>query len=192
MKTHEKLRSDMGSDAANSTNSHEEQIADREEGQLAGARHPDPVVLRDDPAPVRWARRWRRAGRAEGQPQEFDVYRAAILAIATVLVCIPLQCELLESLVESKPQPRAIPLAKSVMDALEERVESEPAVRIISAGRPTSHRVPSDVVLVLGAVQEVDPSFADELVRIVRQRMRNDSLIVEVHCVGEMWHRTSP
>jgi hypothetical protein len=59
------------------------------------------------------------------------------------------------------------------MDALEDRVESEPGVKLISAGRPSSHLVPSDVVLVLGATGELDSSFADELVAIVRQKMQD-------------------
>ena len=36
----------------------------------------DPVVLRDDPTPVRWLRRWRRAGRAEGRKLEWHPLRA--------------------------------------------------------------------------------------------------------------------
>lgn len=36
----------------------------------------DPVVLRHDPAPVRWVRRWRRAGQAEGRDREWHALRA--------------------------------------------------------------------------------------------------------------------
>jgi uncharacterized hydrophobic protein (TIGR00271 family) len=106
--------------------------------------------------------------------QKFWVFRVVgILGIAAILACVPLQRELLESLLETKPQPRAFPLARTVMDALEDRVESEPGVKLISAGRPSSHLVPSDVVLVLGATGELDSSFADELVAIVRQKMQD-------------------
>jgi uncharacterized hydrophobic protein (TIGR00271 family) len=124
--------------------------------------------------------------------EKFWVFRAAgILGIAVVLVCVPLQHALLRSLVETKPQPRAFPLAKTVLDALEDRCESEPGVKLITAGRPSSHLVRSDVVLVLGATGELDPSFADELVEIVRRKMRDESLIVEVHCIHTLWHQTS-
>ncbi len=48
------------------------------------AHNGDPVVLVDDPAPVRWARSWRRAGRAEGNEQEWHPVRA--VAVVAVLV----------------------------------------------------------------------------------------------------------
>ncbi len=88
---------------------------------------------------------------------------AGTLGVAIVLACVPLHHALLESLVETKPQPRAFPLAKSVIDSLENRFASEPEVSLITAGRPSSQRIPSDVVLVLGATGELDPGFADEL-----------------------------
>lgn len=46
----------------------------------------DPVVLRDDPAPVRLARRWRRAGQAEGRNQEWHAVRAIGVVIALGLL----------------------------------------------------------------------------------------------------------
>ncbi len=45
-----------------------------------------PVVLRDDPAPVRAVRWWRRAGRAEGTRREWHLTRAASLAICIGLL----------------------------------------------------------------------------------------------------------
>ncbi|MCP4435307.1 MAG: site-2 protease family protein [Actinomycetia bacterium] len=48
--------------------------------------HPDPVVLRDDPAPVRALTAWRRAGRSEGTRNEFNLFRACGLAIAIGLI----------------------------------------------------------------------------------------------------------
>jgi hypothetical protein len=80
-----------------------------------------------------------------------------ILGTAVILACIPLQYELLQSLVETKPQPRAFPLAKTVLDALEDRVEAEPGVMLITAGRTSSRLARSDVVLILGATRELDP-----------------------------------
>jgi uncharacterized hydrophobic protein (TIGR00271 family) len=127
-----------------------------------------------------------------GSREKFWVFRTAgILGIAALLACYPLQRELFESLVERKPQPRAFPLAKTVMDALENCVEAEPGVKLITAGRPSSHFVVSDVVLILGATGELDSSFADELVKIVKEKMQDESLVVEVHCVKELWQETS-
>jgi uncharacterized hydrophobic protein (TIGR00271 family) len=88
--------------------------------------------------------------------QKFWVFRiAGILGIGVILVCVPLQFELLESLVKTKPQPRAYPLTQSVTEALEDRVASEPGVHLITAGRPSSHLILPDVVLVLGATGEI-------------------------------------
>ncbi|MGI9427730.1 MAG: TIGR00341 family protein, partial [Bythopirellula sp.] len=127
-----------------------------------------------------------------GRRQKLWVFRtASILGIAAILVCIPLQRELLEGLVETKAQPRAFPLAKTVVDALEDRIAAEPGVTLITAGRPSSHLVASDVVLITGALGELDPSFADDLIEIVREKMQDDSLIVEVHCIKELWQETS-
>ena len=126
-----------------------------------------------------------------GARQKFWVFRiVGILGITAILVFIPLQLELLESLVETKPQPRAFPLAKTVLDALEDRLESEPGAKLITAGRLSSRLASSDVLLVLGATDELDSGFASELVKIVREKMRDDSLIVEVHCVKELWQET--
>jgi uncharacterized hydrophobic protein (TIGR00271 family) len=116
---------------------------------------------------------------------------AGVLGMAAILVCVPLQHALLQTVVERKPQPRAFPLAKSVMDALEDRIETEPGAKLITAGRPSSHLVPSDVVLVVGATGELDPRFADELAETVRQKLKDDSLVVEVHCIDSQWHETS-
>lgn len=46
----------------------------------------DPVVLRDDPAPVRLVRRWHRAGLAEGRNQEWHAIRAIGVVIALGLL----------------------------------------------------------------------------------------------------------
>jgi hypothetical protein len=74
------------------------------------------------------------------------------------------------------------------MDALEDRLEMHPDAKFITAGRPSSQRVSSDVVLVLGSTADLDSSFADELVAIVRDKMKDESLVVEVHCLKELWH----
>lgn len=125
-----------------------------------------------------------------GVRQRRWVFRSVIiLCVSTIVICIPLQIELLNSLVESKPQPRAFPLAKSVMDGLEERVESEPGVSIISVGRLASRGATADVLVVLGASEELDPAFAGELTGIVRERMHDESLVVRVHCIQQQWER---
>ena len=132
------------------------------------------------------------AGHTDVQQRLWGIRAVTIMGIAIILICIPLQRSLLESLVETKPQPRAYPLAKSVVDALEERLDIHPQTSLISAGRPSSRLAPSDVVLVIGAVGELDPKLADELADIVRQKMDDPTLAVEVHCVQELWLKNPP
>lgn len=60
----------------------------REPSLPGGAHHHDPVVIREDPAPVRLIRRWRRAGRAEGRAREWYAVRAAVLV--TVIAALGL------------------------------------------------------------------------------------------------------
>jgi hypothetical protein len=60
-------------------------------------------------------------------------------------------------------------------------------VKLISAGSPSSHLARADVELVIGATGELDSSFAEELVEIVRRTMQDESLVVEIHCVKELW-----
>ena len=91
-----------------------------------------------------------------------------------------------------KPQPRTYPFASSVIDALEDRVQSEPGVNLISTGRPSSHFASSDVVIILGCTGDPEPDFANKLIRLVREKMLEDTLVVEVHCVKELWEETSP
>ena len=124
--------------------------------------------------------------------QKLWVFRVTgILGIAAILVAVPLQQSLLKSLVETKPQPIAFPLAKVVLDALEDRIESQPGVELITAGRPSSHQVSTDVMLVLGATGDLDPGFADQLIEIVREKMQDESLVIEIHCVKELWQERS-
>ncbi len=114
---------------------------------------------------------------------------ASLFGISVMVACIPLHRALQQSLVETKPQPRAFPLAKSVMDALEDRIESQPNVSLITAGRPSSQRVPSDVVVVIGTTGDLEPAFGDELIGIVRREMLDDTLVVDIHCVNQQWHQ---
>jgi uncharacterized hydrophobic protein (TIGR00271 family) len=125
--------------------------------------------------------------------QKFWVFRVVtIFSIAVVLIAIPLQNDLMKSLVQTKPQPRTYPLASTVADALEDRVQREPGVNLISTGRPSSHFASSDVVIILGCTGNPEPDFSKKLIRLVREKMLDDSLVVEVHCVKELWQETSP
>ena len=78
-------------------------------------------------------------------------------------------------------------MARVVLDAIERKVESQPDARLITAGLPSSRISSSDAIIVIGSPREIPEEFADELVEIVRSQMRDESLIVEVHCINEQW-----
>jgi hypothetical protein len=48
------------------------------------------------------------------------------------------------------------------------------------------------VVIILGCTGNPEPGFSNKLIRLVREKMLDDSLVVEVHCVKELWQETSP
>jgi len=116
---------------------------------------------------------------------------AAALGLAAIVLFIPLQQSLLEGVVWAKPQPTSYPLARSVMDALKEHIQESPDVELLSAGVPSSPHDPSDVVVVLGAPRELDPAYAQELIDVVRHEMKSPDLVVEVHCIRELWQETA-
>jgi hypothetical protein len=77
------------------------------------------------------------------------------------------------------------------MEALEDHIDDEPDIELISAGRPSSPHDKSDVILLLGAPRDLDPAYANQLIAIVRREMKNEKLVVEVHCLRELWQQKS-
>lgn len=61
------------------------------------------------------------------------------------------------------------PLAESVVAALERHMAREDDIELIEAGQPASLHTDVDVVLILGAPRDLDPSYADGLVETVRR-----------------------
>ncbi|MGI9242453.1 MAG: hypothetical protein ACR2RV_16765 [Verrucomicrobiales bacterium] len=126
--------------------------------------------------------------KAAASMDEYDLVLFGGVAIFAMAI-IPLQHQLFRSLVETKPQLRTFPLAKAVLDAIEERAEAGPGVRLISAGAPSSQLAYADVVIIRVATGKADPKLADELTTVVREKIDDDSLVVEVHCVAELWQQ---
>ena len=118
--------------------------------------------------------------------------QVAILSIAIIVVTIPLQQAMKQSLVLSKPQPRAFPLTKTVMDAVEEQLSNRPEFELISAGMPSSHFAKADVVVVMSTTSEPDYGFFDELREVIRSEMRDETLKVKIHCVKAFEEEASP
>ncbi len=124
--------------------------------------------------------------------QRLWVFRvAAILGITIIMFLIPLQRALNRSLVEAKPQPSTYPLARSVIEALEEHIEQTDDVELIAAGRPSSPKDPTDVQVFVGAPGELDREFGRKIIEIVHTTMQDTELVVEVHCLRELWREST-
>jgi hypothetical protein len=63
--------------------------------------------------------------------------------------------------------------------ALENRVQSKPGVNLITAGRPSSHFARSDVVIILGCTGDPEPDFSKKLIHLIREKMLDDSHVLE-------------
>ena len=113
----------------------------------------------------------------------------AVMTISAVLISIPLHIALQRSVLQGKPQPSTYPLPSSVVEQLNAFADRHPGVDVVSAGRPSSTVDGTDVILFLGAPRGVDSSFSGELVDIIRTEMNDDSLVVEIHCIEEMWQK---
>lgn len=119
-----------------------------------------------------------------GVRQRFWVFRIVIIfGIAIIAIGFPLQKAMQESLVQAKPQPRAYPLAKTVMDAVEERIVANPEYELLSAGQPSSPFSPYDVILILSTAGDPEPEFFNNLETLIKDKMQDDSLRVRIHLV---------
>ena len=63
-------------------------------------------------------------------------------------------------------------------------------VELIAAGRPSSNQSAADVIIVLGAPSELSQDYAHGIVQLLRRRMKNRRLVVEIHCLKQLWQET--
>jgi len=119
-----------------------------------------------------------------GARQKFWVFRIVVIfGIAIIAIGFPLQKAMQESLVQAKPQPRGYPLAKSVMDAVEERLAANPGYELLTAGQPSSPFSTSDVMIVLSTTGDSEPEFVKGLEALIKEQMDDESLRVKIHLV---------
>jgi uncharacterized membrane protein len=110
-----------------------------------------------------------------------------IMTMAAMVMAIPLYFALLKSVLQARPMPVSYPLAKSVIEALENYVGQHPEVELLMAGRPSLPLDKTDVQILLGVPSRLDPAYAEALIAIVKREMEDDTLSVEVHCIKELW-----
>ncbi|MFK7776758.1 MAG: DUF389 domain-containing protein [Gimesia sp.] len=129
--------------------------------------------------------------RANSRQRKWVFQTVTVLVTTVVLLCVPLHYALMKNLVDAKPQSMTYPLATSVMNSLEQRLAKENDVVLISAGMPSSPNDETDVILILGTPHHLEQNIAKELINIVKREMLDDTLIIEIHCIRELWKEVS-
>jgi uncharacterized hydrophobic protein (TIGR00271 family) len=116
------------------------------------------------------------------------VYKA-IGALATVLVvfAIPLGLELERNINLGKPSPNLYPVAKHVTKSIVHYIETLPDVELLLHGRPGSDADPTDVMIILASSKRMPKYYIDELTQLVRDRMGDNDLVIEVHALRDGW-----
>ena len=109
------------------------------------------------------------------------------MCLAVLTLSYPLHLRLNDRIDAGQTQPRTYPLAKVTEDALVDFIEKTPDVELVSSGRPSTLNDRVDVVLVVSSMEPLPREFADELVRICREKMDDAELVVDVHCFLNAW-----
>ena len=118
------------------------------------------------------------------------VYRiAGGLGVLVIALAFPLERALERTIELGKPQPNTYPLTRVVDDALAELIADDDDVHIIATGRPSSVHDPADIVVVISSHKWLDRTYAENITQLIREKLHDDSVIVEVHCVREGWGR---
>jgi len=129
------------------------------------------------------------SGRADVRQKLWVFRTVGIFGILLIVLAFPLQRALQRNIDTGKAQPNSFPLTAAVQEALVKYIEKTQDLELIASGRPSSEHDEADVVLVLASPSPLSESYADELIRIVRHEMDDESLLVKVHCLREAWQR---
>jgi len=110
------------------------------------------------------------------------------LVVLLLVLAGPLSFTMFSQLEAGKSVPFAHPVTKAVASALLERVAQDEGVDITFLARPRAeHRV----VIHIASHGELPPSYANELRKIVRDKMDNQELPVTVVAVRGLWRSDS-
>jgi uncharacterized hydrophobic protein (TIGR00271 family) len=113
--------------------------------------------------------------------------RWCLLAMLVVLAG-PLSTTLVAQLDKGKSVPLGYPVTMAVRKAVFERVAQDEGVDIMLIGRP---RAEQRVVIQLASLDELPLSYANELRKIVREKMNDPKLSVNVVAVRGLWRSDS-
>ena len=110
------------------------------------------------------------------------------LVVLLLVLAGPLSTTMLSQLEAGKNAPLAHPVTRAVASALYERVAQDEGVEIMLMARP---RAQHSVMIHIASHEEIPPSYADELRKIVRDKMDDPELPVTVVAVRGFWRSES-
>jgi uncharacterized hydrophobic protein (TIGR00271 family) len=110
------------------------------------------------------------------------------LVVLLLVLAGPLSKTLIDQLQEGKNAPAANPVTTAVRTALYKRVAQDEGVEIMFLGRP---RAMKTVMIHIASQIELPQSYADELRKIVREKMDDPELNVSVVAVRGLWRSDS-
>ncbi|MEA3275641.1 MAG: DUF389 domain-containing protein [Pseudomonadota bacterium] len=110
------------------------------------------------------------------------------LVVLLLVIAGPLSTALVAQLEQGKNVPLAHPVTTAVSRALYERVAQDEGVEIMFMGRPRAQR---RVMIHIASRDELPPSYANELRKIVRDEMDDPELTVNVVAVRGLWRSDS-
>ena len=121
-----------------------------------------------------------------------NIRRSQIIRFSLVVMLLvlagPLAKFLIDQLQEGKHVSVASPVTWAVREALYERVAEDEGVELILLGRP---RGLNSVMIQIASPKELPRSYADELRKIVREKMDDPELKVTVVAVRGFWRSDS-
>ena len=122
------------------------------------------------------------------QHRQLAVWGRIGLVVLVLVIAGPLSNKFLLQLEEGKSVPLAHPVTKAVMHALFERVDRDEGVDLTFVARPRAeHRV----IIHVASREELPSSYANELRKIVREKMDDPDLPVTVVAVRGWWRSDS-
>jgi uncharacterized hydrophobic protein (TIGR00271 family) len=110
------------------------------------------------------------------------------LVVLLLVLAGPLSKILIDQLQEGKHVPIANPVTSAVRTALYERVAQDEGVEIMYLARPRAHR---SVMIHIASQIKLPQSYANELRKIVREKMDEPELHVSVVAVRGLWRSDS-
>jgi len=110
------------------------------------------------------------------------------LVVMLLVLAGPLSTTLLSQLEAGKSVPLAHPVTRAVANAMYERVAQDEGVEIMLMARP---RDQYNVMIHIASRDELPPSYANELRKIVREEMDDPEIPVSVVAVRGLWRSDS-